>query len=59
VKPSRPPTRPSVLSQAEVLMNILKEMDALSIELIGYTREKEYETDKFNGQTKSWRGTTT
>ncbi len=39
--------RPSVQSQAEVLMNILKEMDALSIELIGYTREKEYETDKF------------
>ncbi|HEX8528718.1 MAG TPA: VWA domain-containing protein [Cytophagales bacterium] len=39
--------RPSVLSQAEVLMNILKEMDALSVELIGYTREKEYETDQF------------
>jgi hypothetical protein len=39
--------RPSVLSQAEVLMNILKEMDALSIELIGYTREKEYEKDDF------------
>ncbi|MBD0258359.1 MAG: VWA domain-containing protein, partial [Cytophagales bacterium] len=39
--------RPSVLSQAEVLMNMLKEMDALSVELIGYTREKEYEQDQF------------
>ncbi len=39
--------RPSVLSQAEVLMNILKEMDALSVELIRYTGEKEYEEDQF------------
>jgi hypothetical protein len=41
------PYRPSVLSQAEVLMNILKEMDALSVELIGYTAEKQYDADGF------------
>ncbi len=37
--------RSSVQSQANVLMNMLKEMDALSIELIGYTQEKQYEQD--------------
>ncbi|GAB3714688.1 hypothetical protein GCM10027592_54660 [Spirosoma flavus] len=39
--------RTSVSSQADVLLAMLKEMDALSIELIGYTNEKQYEQDNF------------
>jgi Mg-chelatase subunit ChlD len=39
------PYRASVAGQADVLLAILKEMDALSIELINYTREKRYEQD--------------
>ncbi|GAB3921723.1 vWA domain-containing protein [Larkinella terrae] len=35
--------RTSINAQTEVLMNILKEMDGLSIELITYTQEKQYE----------------
>ncbi|MES2732633.1 MAG: VWA domain-containing protein [Bacteroidota bacterium] len=38
--------RTTILSQAEVLMNILKEMDGLSIELIAYTRDKKYQQDQ-------------
>ncbi|RRB06895.1 vWA domain-containing protein [Larkinella rosea] len=37
--------RTAINSQAEVLMNILREMDGLSIELINYTQEKHYEQD--------------
>ncbi|WP_128546653.1 vWA domain-containing protein [Larkinella soli] len=40
------PYRASLQSQAEVLMNILKEMDGLSIELIAYTGAKQYEEDR-------------
>ncbi|MGA0558739.1 VWA domain-containing protein [Larkinella sp. VNQ87] len=40
------PYRTVLNSQAEVLMNILKEMDGLSIELIGYTQAKQYEQDR-------------
>lgn len=40
------PYRKSINSQTEVLMNILKEMDQLSIELIGYTQEKHYLNDQ-------------
>ncbi|GAB3338062.1 hypothetical protein GCM10027299_49810 [Larkinella ripae] len=40
--------RTPINSQAEVLMNMLKEMDGLSIELIGYTQEKGYEQDRLN-----------
>jgi Ca-activated chloride channel homolog len=40
------PYRKSVTGQAEVLMNILKEMDGLSIELIRYTSEKQYLQDQ-------------
>ena len=40
------PYRASVNSQTTVLMNILKEMDALSIELTGYTSEKIYLRDQ-------------
>lgn len=38
--------RNAVTAQADVLMNILKEMDGLSIELIGYTSEKRYLKDQ-------------
>ncbi|MCE7064527.1 VWA domain-containing protein [Dyadobacter sp. CY326] len=38
--------RASINSQTEVLMNILKEMDRLSIELIAYTSEKQYLKDQ-------------
>jgi Ca-activated chloride channel family protein len=38
--------RPAVENQAAVLMNILREMDALSIELIRYTSDKKYLTDQ-------------
>lgn len=38
--------RTSIATQAQVLMNILKEMDGLSIELIGYTQQKAYEQDR-------------
>lgn len=40
------PYRASLNSQTEVLMNVLKEMDNLSIELIGYTSEKQYLKDQ-------------
>ncbi|SEJ84478.1 Protein of unknown function [Dyadobacter sp. SG02] len=40
------PYRKSVTGQAEVLMNILQEMDGLSIELIRYTSEKQYLQDQ-------------
>nr|WP_295928708.1 VWA domain-containing protein [uncultured Dyadobacter sp.] len=40
------PYRKSVTGQAEVLMNILQEMDGLSIELIRYTGEKRYLQDQ-------------
>jgi Ca-activated chloride channel family protein len=44
---SLPPIyRSAVESQATVLMDILREMDALSIELIGYTSEKQYVNDQ-------------
>jgi len=39
------PYRKSVAGQAEVLMNVLQEMDGLSIELIRYTSEKQYLQD--------------
>jgi len=38
--------RSSITSQAEVLVNILKEMDGLSIELISYTTGKQYLNDQ-------------
>jgi len=38
--------RKSVTGQAEVLMNVLNEMDGLSIELIRYTSEKQYLKDQ-------------
>jgi hypothetical protein len=38
--------RKSINSQTEVLMNILKEMDLLSIELIAYTSDKQYLNDR-------------
>ena len=40
------PYRKSINSQTEVLMNILEEMDQLSIELIAYTQEKQYLSDQ-------------
>ncbi|OJV12340.1 MAG: hypothetical protein BGO21_06215 [Dyadobacter sp. 50-39] len=40
------PYRKSVTGQAEVLMNILQEMDGLSVELIRYTSEKDYLKDQ-------------
>lgn len=44
-----PPTyRASINGQAEVLMNMLKEMDGLSIELITYTNEKGYLKDQLH-----------
>ncbi|UFH53670.1 VWA domain-containing protein [Spirosoma sp. KNUC1025] len=39
------PYRASILGQADVLLAMLKEMDGLSIELINYTSEKQYERD--------------
>ncbi|QDK78782.1 VWA domain-containing protein [Spirosoma sp. KCTC 42546] len=39
------PYRASINGQADVLLAILKEMDALSIELITYTSTKQYEQD--------------
>ncbi|WP_421825519.1 vWA domain-containing protein [Larkinella sp.] len=44
-KPIPAEYRTAINSQTEVLMNMLKEMDGLSIELIGYTQEKQYEQD--------------
>lgn len=38
--------RTAINTQTEVLLNILKEMDGLSIELINYTQEKRYEQDQ-------------
>lgn len=38
--------RKSVTGQAEVLMNVMKEMDGLSIELIRYTSDKRYLQDQ-------------
>jgi Ca-activated chloride channel family protein len=40
------PYRASIDTQAEVLLNILKEMDGLSAELIAYTTEKQYVQDQ-------------
>ena len=40
------PYSASIASQLEVLMNVLKEMDALSVELIAYTQEKQYIQDQ-------------
>ncbi|MCF0065155.1 VWA domain-containing protein [Dyadobacter chenwenxiniae] len=40
------PYRASVNRQTEVLMNVLKEMDNLSIELIAYTNDKRYLKDQ-------------
>jgi hypothetical protein len=40
------PYRHSINSQADVLLSMLKEMDGLSIELIDYTRQKQYEQDQ-------------
>ncbi|MVM34905.1 VWA domain-containing protein [Spirosoma sp. HMF4905] len=40
------PYRTSINGQADVLLAILKEMDALSIELITYTSTKQYEQDR-------------
>ncbi|WP_353721155.1 VWA domain-containing protein [Dyadobacter sp. 676] len=40
------PYRKSVTGQAEVLMNVLQEMDGLSIELVRYTSEKQYLKDQ-------------
>ncbi|MBC7571860.1 MAG: VWA domain-containing protein [Spirosoma sp.] len=40
------PYRTSLTNQAEVLLAMLREMDGLSIELIGYTNEKQYLTDQ-------------
>jgi Ca-activated chloride channel homolog len=39
--------RPALTTQAEVLLNVLREMDALNIELAGYTAGKQYLTDSF------------
>lgn len=39
------PYRKAITGQAEVLMNVLQEMDGLSIELIRYTSEKQYLQD--------------
>ncbi|GAB3998360.1 hypothetical protein GCM10028807_45840 [Spirosoma daeguense] len=41
------PYRASVISQANVLLAMLKEMDALSIELIKYTGQQQYAQDNF------------
>lgn len=40
------PYRPSVAGQAQVLLAILKEMDELSIELVTYTKDKQYLQDQ-------------
>lgn len=40
------PYRSSLNAQAEVLLGMLTEMDALSIELIAYTTEKQYLSDR-------------
>ncbi|MCF0071114.1 VWA domain-containing protein [Dyadobacter sp. CY261] len=40
------PYRKQVSGEAEVLMNILQEMDGLSIELVRYTSEKQYLQDQ-------------
>ncbi|MBO0948032.1 VWA domain-containing protein [Fibrella sp. HMF5405] len=40
--------RPSIHAQAEVLMNMLNEMDGLSIELTTYTAQKQYLQDRFS-----------
>ncbi|MCE7072479.1 VWA domain-containing protein [Dyadobacter sp. CY327] len=40
------PYRASINTQTEVLMDVLKEMDGLSIELIAYTTEKQYLKDQ-------------
>ena len=40
------PYRSAINTQAEVLLGMLKEMDGLSIELIGYTTRKEYLQDQ-------------
>ncbi|KQS27951.1 VWA domain-containing protein [Dyadobacter sp. Leaf189] len=41
-----PAYRTPVYAQADVLINVMKEMDALSIELTGYTSEKKYLKDQ-------------
>lgn len=40
------PYRPAINGQAEVLVNMLTEMDGLSIELMAYTTEKQYARDR-------------
>lgn len=40
------PYRTAISTQAEVLLAMLREMDGLSIELIGYTSEKQYRHDQ-------------
>ncbi|MEO6285746.1 MAG: VWA domain-containing protein [Dyadobacter sp.] len=40
------PYRASINTQAEVLLNVLQEMDGLSAELIAYTTEKQYIQDQ-------------
>ncbi|CAG5067345.1 hypothetical protein DYBT9623_00065 [Dyadobacter sp. CECT 9623] len=40
------PYRKIIATQAEVLLNILKEMDGLSIELVNYTVQKQYLKDQ-------------
>ena len=42
------PYHVSINGQAEVLLNMLKEMDGLSIELITYTNEKQYLRDQLH-----------
>ncbi len=41
------PYRKAINTQAEVLLNILKEMDGLSIDLIAYTNDKRFADDQF------------
>ncbi|GGM83971.1 hypothetical protein GCM10010967_14730 [Dyadobacter beijingensis] len=42
------PYRKQVTGQAEVLMNVMQEMDGLSIELVRYTSEKQYLQDQLS-----------
>ncbi|HEX9958482.1 MAG TPA: VWA domain-containing protein [Fibrella sp.] len=43
-----PAYRTAINTQADVLMNMLKEMDGLSIDLIAYTNRKQYVQDRLN-----------
>ncbi|WAC15246.1 vWA domain-containing protein [Dyadobacter pollutisoli] len=42
------PYRAGINTQAEVLLNVLKEMDGLSAELVAYTTEKQYVQDQLS-----------